>query len=47
MRRALLRRLPALTQFYGIQPRDVEDMTAREVVEYLRQYDQHQAENRG
>lgn len=36
----LLKRLPALTKFYGILPPDIELMTLREVLEYLRQMDE-------
>ena len=39
----LLKQLPALTHFYGLTPRDVEDMSLREVDEYLTQMDEYRA----
>lgn len=39
MRRALLKRLPALTRFYGLKPADIDAMTLREVAEYNAQYE--------
>lgn len=44
MRRALLQQLPALTQFYGIKPADIDTMTLREISEYVTQLQKHQAE---
>lgn len=44
MRRALLSRLPQLTRFYGLKPPDLEQMTLREVSEYVTQLDQNLAE---
>lgn len=46
MRRALLKSWPALTRFYGLHPWDAERMTLDELNEYLRQFDQHQREQR-
>jgi hypothetical protein len=40
VRRGLLKRLPALTEFYGIRPPDIDDMTYAEVSEYIVQMDQ-------
>lgn len=40
MRRELLKSLPALTQFYRLTPMDIEQMTYREVAEYLTQMDE-------
>lgn len=37
MRRGLLKELPALTKFYGLTPADFDEMTRREVSEYLTQ----------
>lgn len=39
MRRALLARLPFLTRFYGLTPADLDDMTPREIREYLLVFD--------
>lgn len=36
--------LPALTRFYGLTPPDLDEMTWREVDEYVRQYEQFRAE---
>jgi len=36
--------LPALTQFYGLTPMDVDAMTLREVSEYLTQMHKAQEE---
>lgn len=46
MRRALVRRLPALTRFYSgaIHPLNVEHYTLRELSEYVTQMDQFHAE---
>lgn len=44
MRRALLRSLPRLTQFYGLKPWDLERMTLREISEYVTQMDRARAE---
>lgn len=44
MRRALLKRLPALTHFYGLRPSDIDSMTLREVSEYVVQMERAQAE---
>lgn len=44
MRRGLLKRLPALTRFYGLTPADIDEMTGREISEYLVQMDQALAE---
>lgn len=43
MRQALLSSLPALTKFYGLTPADIDEMTGREVSEYLDQYADYQA----
>lgn len=37
MRRLLLEKLPSLTRFYGLRPADIDDMTYREIHEYLTQ----------
>jgi hypothetical protein len=42
VRRALLRRLPALSWFYGLHPWDVERLTQNEIGEYLDQLDDYQ-----
>jgi hypothetical protein len=47
MRRRLLRRLPQLTQFYGLTPWDFERMTEREVSEYLVQMEKALADQGG
>jgi hypothetical protein len=39
LRRALLRRLPALSAYYGLHPWDWEQMTQDEVAEYVVQFD--------
>lgn len=44
MRRALLRQLPALTRFYGLRPQDFDDMTVREISEYVTQMEQAEQE---
>lgn len=46
MRRALLVRLPALTRFYygAIHPLNVEQLSLREISEYLTQMDRAQAD---
>lgn len=44
MRRALLKELPALTQFYGLRPADIDRMTIREISEYQTQMRIAQAE---
>lgn len=46
MRRALLRKLPALTHFYygAIHPLNVEDFTLAELSEYVTQMEKAQAE---
>lgn len=48
MRRALLKRLPALTRFYfgAIHPLNVEQFTIREISEYVVQMDKALAEQR-
>lgn len=40
MRRALLKEMPALTKFYGLPPAAWDDMTLREVSEYVTVYRQ-------
>jgi hypothetical protein len=40
----LLKQLPALTKFYGLTPRDVEDMSLREIIEYQDFQTKYQAE---
>lgn len=42
MRRVLLEQLPALTRFYGLRPADIDDMSYREVFEYVSQMARHQ-----
>lgn|GEM_PF-5355437 len=42
MRRALLKRLPAMTRFFGVKPWEIELFTADELNEYLRQWDQYE-----
>lgn len=46
MRRALVARLPQLTRFYygAINPLTVDQLTLRELVEYVRQMDDYLAE---
>lgn len=43
MRRALLRKLPRLTQFYGLTPMDIDEMTYGEVSEYVTQMEKAEA----
>lgn len=40
-------RLPQLTQFYGLRPRDLDRMKYREVSDYLVYLDRFIAENGG
>ena len=47
MRRALVAELPALTQFYGLEPEAFDRMTFREVSEYRTQFEMHKAEQAG
>jgi len=42
VRRALLKRLPAMTRFFGVKPWEIELFTADELNEYLRQWDQYE-----
>lgn len=44
MRRGLLRKLPRLTQCYGLRPQDIDDMTYAEVSEYITQMERADAE---
>lgn len=39
-----MKRLPALTQFYGLRPTDLDDMTYAEVSEYVTQMEKAKAE---
>lgn len=45
MRRALLKQLPHLTRFYGIKPRDIDEMTLREVQEYVLAFEKYIADH--
>lgn len=45
MRRLLLEKLPALTRFYGLRPADIDDMSYREISEYLTQMVRYQESN--
>ena len=42
MRRVLLKRLPALTVFYGLRPWEVEMLTLDELDEYLAALDEYE-----
>ena len=39
-----MKRLPALTAFYGLRPWEIEDLTFAELEQYLRQLDSYERE---